>query len=107
MPPCDNGIFMMIHFHANKLCYAIEAAKSLKSNPYKKDYPLYLMKVTNSRKLVKVNQILRIVQEHFGKFLNLCRYRAACRAANFWRHTILWHVKPGSITGICLFDRLI
>lgn len=51
-------------------------------NPYKKDYPLYLMKVTNSRKLVKVNQIFQIVQEHFGKFLNLCRYRAE----NFWRH---------------------
>lgn len=33
------------------------------------------MKTTNSKDLVKVNQILPIMQEHFGKSMNLARIK--------------------------------
>ena len=40
-----------------------------------KVWPLFTMKITTSKDLVKVNQILPIMQEHFGKTMNLARIK--------------------------------
>ncbi len=42
------------------------------------------MKTTNSKDLVKVNQILPIMQEHFGQSMNLARIRRCCSMHSVW-----------------------
>ncbi len=50
--------------------------KSLKfSNLKEKFGRFFSMKTTNSKDLVKVNQILPIMQEHFGQSMNLARIK--------------------------------
>ena len=45
--------------------------KSLKISSFKEKFAAFSMKATDSKDLVKVNQILPIMQEYFGKSMNL------------------------------------
>ena len=49
--------------------------KSLKFSNFKEKFAAFSMKITDSKDLVKVNQILPIMQEHFGNSMNLARIR--------------------------------
>ena len=49
--------------------------KSLKISNFKEKLAVFSMKTTDSKDLVKVNQILPIMQEYFGKSMNLARIK--------------------------------
>ena len=49
--------------------------KSLKDSGFKEKLAAFSMKTTNSKDLVKVNQILPIMQEYFGNSMNLARIK--------------------------------
>ena len=49
--------------------------KSLKISSFKEKFAAFSMKATDSKDLVKVNQILPIMQEYFGKSMNLARIK--------------------------------
>ena len=49
--------------------------KSLKFSNFKEKLTALSMKTTDSKDLAKVNQILPIMQEHFGNLMNLARIK--------------------------------
>ena len=49
--------------------------KSLKDSGFKEKLAAFSMKTTDSKDLAKVNQILPIMQEYFGKSMNLARIK--------------------------------
>ena len=49
--------------------------KSLKISSFKEKFAAFSMKATDSKDLVKINQILPIMQEYFGKSMNLARIK--------------------------------
>ena len=49
--------------------------KSLKNSGFKEKLAAFSMKTTDSKDLAKVNQILPIMQEYFGKSMNLARIK--------------------------------
>ena len=49
--------------------------KYLKISNFKEKLAAFSMKTTDSKNLVKVNQILPIMQEYFGKSMNLARIK--------------------------------